>query len=97
VKVVFHPRVVSELKAIIKYYEEVADATLADEFYNEFRRRVAYAVEHPEYFSDRVGKFKRVNLKKFPYNFLFRQQDDVIRILVVRHHARHPKYGTERT
>lgn len=94
--VVFHPRVFSEIDAIMKYYEEVADAQLAGDFYHEFRSRVLEAAEHPEHFSERVGGFRRVNLKRFPYNFLFRERAEHIRVLVVRHHARHSDYGTKR-
>jgi hypothetical protein len=39
---------------------------------------------------------KRANLRRFPYNFLFRETDGGIRILVVRHHARNPRYGAKR-
>ena len=33
VNVVFHPRVFAEVDAIMRYYEEVADCRLADDFY----------------------------------------------------------------
>jgi len=96
VKIRFHSRVFSEIDAIMKFYEDSAGAKLADDFYEEFRRYVILAAEHPEHFNIRVGGFKRVNLERFPYNFLFRQKDDCIRILVVRHHSRHPSYGAKR-
>lgn len=94
--VVFHPRVFSEIDSIMKYYEGVADSRLADDFYSEFRRTVVRAADHPELFNERVGGYKRVNLNRFPYNFLFREVDGSIRILVVRHHSRHPDYGARR-
>lgn len=80
----------------MKYYEDVADTRLADDFYDEFRRSILHTAAHPEYINERVGRYKRVNLKRFPYSFLFREKEDHIRILVVRHHARHPGYGTKR-
>ncbi len=95
-KIKFHSRVFSEIDAIMKYYEGVAGDKLADDFYEEFRRFVVSASEHPEHFNIRVGGFKRVNLQRFPYNFLFCQKEDCIRILVVRHHSRHPNFGTKR-
>lgn len=94
--ITFHPRVFSEIDAIMKYYEDVADTQLADEFYLELRSAVGRAAQNPEYFHQRVGGFKRVNLQRFPYHFLFREVGDGIRILVVRHHARSPGYGTGR-
>lgn len=94
--IVFHPRVFAEVGAIMRYYEEVADSRLADEFYQEFRSKVLEVAENPEHFNERVGGYKRANLQRFPYNFLFRETDGGIRILVVRHHARNPRYGAKR-
>jgi len=36
-RIVFHPKVFSEVDAIMEYYERVAGAHLADDFYAEFR------------------------------------------------------------
>lgn len=94
--VVFHPRVLPEVDAIIKYYEDVADLRLADDFYHEFRDKVLQAAKNPVHFNERIGGFKRANLGRFPYNFLFRETDTGIRILVVRHHSRDPGYGAKR-
>ncbi len=94
--VVFHARVFAEVDAIMRYYEEVADSRLADDFYQEFRGKVLEASDNPEHFNERVGDYKRANLRRFPYNFLFRETDGGIRILVVRHHARNPQYGAKR-
>jgi plasmid stabilization system protein ParE len=96
VKIVFHPRVVGEIDSIMRYYESVAGPQLADDFYGEFRFYVQRASEAPESFSERTGDYRRANLKRFPYNFLFRVQEDHIRVLVVRHHRRQPDFGTGR-
>lgn len=95
-RIVFHPRVFSEVVAIMDYYERVAGIHLADDFYAEFRLFVQDASGDPEKYNIRKGNFRRVNLERFPFNFLFRVHEDAIRILVVRHHARRPTYGTKR-
>jgi len=77
-RVVFHPKVFSEVDAIMDYYERVAGIHLANDFYAEFRLFVQDASGDPE------------------INFLFRVQGDAIRVLVIRHHARLPTYGTKR-
>ena len=94
--IVFHPRVFSELDLIMRYYEEVAGLKLAGEFYEEFRKCVRLTANSPQLFSEKNRNFRRVNLNRFPYNFLFRIQTDTIRILVVRHNARKPGFGTFR-
>ncbi|MBM4264854.1 MAG: hypothetical protein FJ145_25950 [Deltaproteobacteria bacterium] len=54
------------------------------------------AAENPEHFSIRERDIRRVNLDRFPYHFLFRVVDDVVRVLVVRHHRRRPSLGMSR-
>lgn len=95
-RVVFHPRVFSEVDTIMDYYERVGGIHLANDFYAEFRFFVQDASGEPEKYNIRKGNFRRVNLERFPFNFLFRVQEDSIRILVVRHHARRPTHGTKR-
>ena len=80
----------------MSYYEVVADCRLADDFHQEFRGKVLDVAKNPEHFNERVGGYKRANLQRFPYNFLFRETGAGIRILVLRHHARNPRYGANR-
>jgi hypothetical protein len=78
------------------YYEEVATPELANEFYAELRHFIRQAAMRPESFAIRELNLRRINLARFPYHFLFRMAGDAVRILVVRHHSRHPSLGTER-
>lgn len=95
-RLVLHPKVYSDIDKIMDYYEQVATLQLANEFYAELRSLMAEAAAKPEYFSMRRGDIRRANLHRFPYHFLFRIIEDVVRVLVVRHHSRHPSVGTER-
>jgi plasmid stabilization system protein ParE len=95
-RLVLHPKVWSDVDAIMGYYEKVASPKLADEFYAELRRFIDAAAAHPHSFTIREHDLRRVNLKRFPYHFLFRITDDAVRILVVRHHHRDPSFGRRR-
>ena len=95
-RLVLHPKVHSDVHAIMEYYERVATPELADDFYSELRRFMVEAAERPEAFSIRERDLRRVNLPRFPYHFLFRIVFDSVRILVVRHHRRHPSVGIRR-
>lgn len=95
-RLVLHPKVASDIRAIMEYYERVANPALADDFYNELRRFMLKAAERPESFSVRESDLRRANLIRFPYHFLFRVVGDSVRILVVRHNRRHPSHGTQR-
>ena len=95
-RLVLHPKVHSDVNAIMEYYERVASPELADAFYSELRRFMLEAAERPESFSIRERDLRRVNLHRFPYHFLFRIGGGAVRILVVRHHRRHPSVGIRR-
>ncbi len=95
-RLVLHPGVRADVHEIMEYYERVADAGLADDFYGELRSFMLAAAERPESFSIRERDLRRVNLHRFPHHFLFRIVGDSVRILVVRHHRRHPSLGMQR-
>jgi plasmid stabilization system protein ParE len=95
-RVTLHPKVHSDVEAIMDYYEGVASRELADDFYAELRYFILDAVQRSESFSIRERDIRRVNLHRFPYHFLFRIVGDVFRVLVVRHHRRHPSFGAHR-
>lgn len=95
-RLVLHPKVSSDISSIMEYYERVSTSELADEFYLELRRFISLAGERPETFAIRERDLRRVNLRRFPYHFLFRIVNDTVRILVVRHHNRHPVLGLNR-
>lgn len=95
-RVILHPKIDSDVSAIMEYYERVASRELADDFYAELRDFTLKAVERPESFPIRERDLRRVNLHRFPYHFLFSIVGDVVRILVVRHHRRNPSFGVHR-
>jgi toxin ParE1/3/4 len=95
-RLVLHPKVRADIAGVMDYYERVASAELADDFYRELRRAMLDAATRPETFSIRERDLRRVNLHRFPYHFLFRIAGDTIRILVVRHRRRHPSFGIAR-
>jgi plasmid stabilization system protein ParE len=92
-RLVFHPEVFSDIDRIMKHYEEIAGRDLADDFHAEARRGFAEAVARPKSSAIRERDLRRVNL---PYHFLVRVVGEDVRVLVVRHHRRHPAVGTKR-
>ena len=95
-RLVLHPKVYSDIDTIMAYYEQVASAELANEFYGELRDFMKVAAARPGSFAIRDGDLRRVNLHRFPYHFLFRVVGHDVRVLVVRHHRRHPSLGIRR-
>jgi plasmid stabilization system protein ParE len=95
-RLIFHPKVYSDIAEVMGYYEQVASADLADEFYAELKQLIRAAAERPESFPIRECDVRRANLRRFPYHFLFHVAGDAVRILVVRHHRREPSLGIGR-
>jgi toxin ParE1/3/4 len=95
-RVILHPNVYSDVEAIMRYYEGVGNRALADDFYAELRQIIVYAAKNPRRGSIVERDIRRMNLHRFPYHFLFRVAGDAMRVLVVRHHRRHPSFGARR-
>jgi len=96
-RVVYHPRVPSEVREILAYYEEISP-DLGERFWGDLLAAIDYATRHPErHHFDLVGAgLRRSNLKDFPIHFLFRVFPEYIRVTVVRHDRRKPSHGTRR-
>lgn len=94
-EVIYHPKVPSEVREIIAYYDDISPI-LSDEFWEELHAAINYARSYPKHHHFDPSGRRRANLKKFPYHFLFRILDGHIRITAVRHHSRDPKYGARR-
>jgi plasmid stabilization system protein ParE len=69
---------------------------LVAEFEAELRRVIAVAAKLPGRFHLIKPGFRRANLKRFPYHFIYRELPDGIRVILVRHHRRNPRLGMER-
>jgi len=94
-KVVYHPAVQVDVSRILRHYDGINDR-LGDEFWQELTSFIAKASANPQHFHFEAQDRRRVNLRRFPYHFLFREIPGGIRITVVRHHKQHPERGLER-
>lgn len=65
-------------------------------FWKELNFFINRARANPQRFHFEARNRRRVNLKRFPYHFLFREIAGGIRITVVRHHKQHPERGLDR-
>ncbi len=80
---------------MVLFYERISNA-LGDAFWSELLEAIQLACEHPERHHFDQSGLRRCNLKRFPVHFLFRESATHIRIVVIRHHRRHPGYGSRR-
>ena len=91
----YHPAVEQDVAEAFKRYDEVSPV-LGDGFKKELRQFIALAAAKPGRFHPIKSGFRRANLRRFPYHFLYREIPEGIRVTLVRHHKRHPDYGLER-
>ena len=91
----YHPAVELDITEVLARYDAVSPV-LGDEFKQELRHFIALAAVNPRRFHPVKSGFRRANLRRFPYHFLYRELPDGIRVTLVCHHKRHPDYGLER-
>ena len=92
----YHPAVRKDIREIVKYYDEQSDSA-GDRFVDELHESIERVRENPTRFHLADEKRRRCNLRKFPYHFIYEiRNENVIRILLLRHHRRHPSFGMTR-
>jgi hypothetical protein len=72
VKVVYHPAVQRDVSRILRHYDGINDR-LGDEFWDELNAFINKAAANPQRFHFEERDRRRVNLRRFPYHFLFRK------------------------
>ena len=89
----YHPSTITDLNRAIEFYEGQRPGLGA-----ECRAEVYAAIERVQQSPKRhriIGEdIHRCFVHRFPFSIIYRVIDDeVIRILVIRHHRRRPSYG----
>ena len=93
---VFHRLIQKDLRSVLRYYEEEVGPELARQFYDEFERVIEAVAENPRRFHMVTESLRRANFRRFPYHILYRETSAGLRVLVLRHHRRDPRYGLGR-
>ncbi len=93
----FHRLGQQDLRTVLDYYHTVGGAVLADRFFAELTTLVARVASHPTSFHSVGEGLRRANLTSFPYHILFHERPGAVRVLVLRHHRRHPAAGIRRS
>jgi plasmid stabilization system protein ParE len=77
------------------YYDEQRKG-LGTEFRIEVYDAIKRIHDNPLLYPEANG-IRRALVKRFPYSVVYRiKENQVIRILLIRHHKQHPKYGSSR-
>lgn len=92
----FHPQAATDLADIVAFYKKEANAQVASRFLDEFERVARLLAENPGFGTPFELPRRIYPLRIFPYAVVYRPVNDGLRILVVRHHSRHPNHGQGR-
>ncbi|MCP5520229.1 MAG: type II toxin-antitoxin system RelE/ParE family toxin [Verrucomicrobiales bacterium] len=87
----YHPEARKEVVEAARFYEGKVPG-LGAEFLAEFNRAVALILETPDRWRFLEHDLRRFLMRRFPYGILYKVFGEEVRILVVKHHSRHPDY-----
>lgn len=94
-RVEYHPEATVDLNEAVRYYAE-QQPHLGDQRRSEVYAAIDHIHKNPEMYAEVQG-VRRALVRRFPYSVLYRfVPNQCIRVLVIRHHKRHPEYGTGR-
>ena len=91
----YHPAVQRDVEGALQRYRSVSEL-LCGEFKAELRRAITNAATNPKRFHTIKPGVHRVNLKRFPYHFIYQEIENGIRVILVKHNRRHPELGMGR-
>lgn len=94
----FHPAVQTDFNQALDYYQAEGGSHLADRFEGEFRACLtaieAGPSQFPYYLTSHL--FRRIRLKNFPYLVVYRAIGNTVRVTLLRHERRRPRFGLTR-
>ncbi|MEI6561510.1 MAG: type II toxin-antitoxin system RelE/ParE family toxin [Verrucomicrobiota bacterium] len=97
-RLIYHPEAELELIEAAQFYERKVRG-LGEQFLSEFDAAVKRIQKSPDRWpavTNAPCKLQRFLMARFPYGIYYRVMGDELRILVVKHHSRHPDYWKNR-
>jgi plasmid stabilization system protein ParE len=88
---IYHPDAEAELIEAAQVYEGKV-VGLGVRFLNEFDTAIAQIQAAPSRWRFVEEGLRRYVMNSFPYSIYYRIEGDDVRVLVVKHHSRHPDY-----
>ena len=89
-----HPKVEEDLADAVKFFDSKSNI-VGDKFLQAVETADEQIKENPLRFHPYGNRFRRCNLRGFPYHIIYEVDGDWIGILVIRHDRRHPRFGRD--
>jgi len=94
-KLEFHPQTVDDYHEASVHFEGISS-----DLQRQFRAGIFSAIDRirtKPFLYVEVDGIRRALLRRFPYSIVYRViSNDTVRVLVIRHHRRHPEFGRGR-
>jgi toxin ParE1/3/4 len=94
-RLLYHQKVQNDVNQALSFYGEISPK-LADAFWNELQLAFQSISENPQAAHFEKTPYRRVNLKRFPYAILYRDCNDHVKVVVVKHVKRKTDFGLKR-
>jgi len=91
-----HPAAEQDVADALDFHLDTAGFAVADRYLKEFRRVIALLVEFPQIGTPAAQGRRAFPLRSFPYSVVYREAENTICVLIVRHQHRRPSYGSSR-
>lgn len=88
-RLIYHPDAEAELLEAVLFYEGRVPG-LGERFLNDFQEAISKIQEAPGIWQRLENDLHRYLMPRFPYGIYYRVEGGDLRILVVKHHSRHP-------
>ena len=85
----------AEIEAATIYYAKIS-ADLARRFIGEFDRAIGLILDQPNAWPPIGGGLRRLLVDSFPYQTIYRVEDDKLRVYAFAHVKRKPRYWRKR-
>ena len=94
-RLIYHPDAEMELMEAAQVYESGVPG-LGERFLTEMDEAIRGIEEAPHRWPILEDEIRRRTLLRFPYSIYYRVEGSELRILVIKHHSRHPDYWRDR-
>jgi plasmid stabilization system protein ParE len=90
-RLTYHPEAEAEIVQAAEYYEKRVEG-LGARFLSDLEATILRILEAPDRWQKVEADIRRCLMRRFPYGVYYRVWPAEVRILVLKHHSRHPDY-----
>ncbi|MBS1617621.1 MAG: type II toxin-antitoxin system RelE/ParE family toxin [Bacteroidetes bacterium] len=85
----------AEVEEALKYYDHI-NAELSEDLLDKIESAISLVTHNPLLFQQIKRGYRKANLDRFPYQIIYRIQDQTIVIIAFAHHKQKPSYWRKR-